>query len=97
MIISTWNIRGLNDPNKVEAVRRFIRRHKIQIIAILETGVKVAKKDKIIAKLVRNWSWIHNYSYSPRGRIWLGWNVMDIVATVEFMSSQVVTVRVTDS
>lgn len=40
MLISTWNIRGMNHPSKEEAVVRYLRRNNIAIMALLETRIR---------------------------------------------------------
>jgi len=36
----SWNIRGLNCPNKQEDVRCFLSSHKASLLSLLETKVK---------------------------------------------------------
>lgn len=43
MNILSWNIRGLNYPNKVVGVRRLLRLHSVSIVDLLETKVKYHK------------------------------------------------------
>jgi len=38
--ISSWNMRGINDPCKEKECRRFIQQKKIDAIVVLETRVK---------------------------------------------------------
>lgn len=56
-------------------------------MAVLEHRVKTMKEAKIIAKIVRGWSWISNATSTSKGRIWVFWdpnifdfNVIDISA-----------------
>lgn len=37
----SWNIRGMNDPNKISAIKRLCQQHNISIVSILETKIKV--------------------------------------------------------
>lgn len=74
MILLTWNIRGLNDPNKVVEINQLIRNHKIAVIGILETKVKVHKTGAIQKKFGSHWCWQGNYSYSPK----VGWGGIQI-------------------
>ncbi|KAL2938167.1 50S ribosomal protein L23 [Bienertia sinuspersici] len=71
----SWNIRGLNGPNKVITVKRIGKQQNVTIVCILETKVKPTKIVAIQNKLGRRWSWFCNYEYSSRGRIW--WAVSD--------------------
>lgn len=68
MIILSWNIRGLNSPSKIQGVRRLIRVHKVDMIALFETSVKIKNIDKLVGRLGKEWSWYHNYSHSMKGR-----------------------------
>jgi len=45
--IVSWNIRGLNWPNKQEEVRSFLHKNKVGMIGLLETKVKIKNVDKI--------------------------------------------------
>lgn len=45
MIISSWTIRGLNDPIKVVAVKKLCRKYKIQVMTILKTRVREVNKN----------------------------------------------------
>ncbi|XP_056685776.1 uncharacterized protein [Spinacia oleracea] len=90
MIVCTWNVRGLNDPNKVVEVRRLLETNKISVIALLETRVKENKASKIQNKLGSCWKWEMNYSYSPKGRIWIGWRHSDVTFTMGLKTDQVI-------
>ncbi|XP_021747410.1 uncharacterized protein LOC110713262 [Chenopodium quinoa] len=74
MIICSWNVRGLNDPGRVTNVKRLLRNHSIEVIGLLETKVKQGKFKILQKKFGLSWSWVDNYSYSQKGRIWVGWN-----------------------
>ncbi|XP_074319198.1 uncharacterized protein LOC141656267 [Silene latifolia] len=41
MIISSWNIRGFNDPIKQHEVRGYLSRNKVEVFGLLETTVKI--------------------------------------------------------
>jgi len=44
------------------------------LIGIYETRVPEPLFDSISSTLLRGWKWTANYDYSPRGRIWVGWD-----------------------
>lgn len=46
MNICTWNVRGMNDPNKIGEIRRFINNNNIAVFALLETKVKEQNSQK---------------------------------------------------
>jgi len=45
MIISAWNIRGLNRTNKQREVAQLIHNHSIDVMGIVEIKIKVGKQD----------------------------------------------------
>ncbi|XP_056691623.1 uncharacterized protein [Spinacia oleracea] len=71
MIICSWNVRGLIDPNKTRELKSFLSVNKVDVIAILETRVRENNNSKIQQKLGGGWNWHCNSSCNPRGRIWL--------------------------
>ncbi|XP_021767730.1 uncharacterized protein LOC110732120 [Chenopodium quinoa] len=73
MIITVWNVRGLNDPSKVADVRQLLNRTKSNLICLLETKVKQHKSTGLQRKIGYGLNWVCNYSCSGKGRIWLGW------------------------
>ena len=76
--LCTWNVRGFNDPVKASEVKHLLQVNNVNIIALLETRVKIAKFPRLSSKLGRHWSWENNYSLNPRGRIWLGWQQSEV-------------------
>ena len=72
--IVSWNIRGLNWPNKQEEVRSFIGNNKVGLIGLLETKVKVNKVDHIAGVVFPGWQWQHNFELDVKGRIWIAWH-----------------------
>lgn len=82
MKLSTWNIRGLNEPLKSEEVKKHLHTHTVGVMAIIETRVKVQNKPKLQKKFGSMWKWCDNYSASPRGRIWLAWTYTDVDMTI---------------
>lgn len=73
MIISSWNIRGVNDPSKIGEVKSLIRNYKVSAIALMETRVK-KNVGNIQKKICSNWKWVDNYAHSPKGRKWVCWD-----------------------
>ncbi|XP_039170445.1 uncharacterized protein LOC120294434 [Eucalyptus grandis] len=66
--------RGVLGPLRRAEVRRFVAVNKLCYIDLLETKVPEDNFESISFTLIRGWSWVANYSCSPRGRIWVGWN-----------------------
>ncbi|XP_074271470.1 uncharacterized protein LOC141595405 [Silene latifolia] len=70
MIISSWNIRGLNDPIKQQEIKGYLIKNKVEVFGLLETRVKINN----FAAIIRNfpfYSVINNYSHHYNGRIWV--------------------------
>lgn len=51
MIISTWNIRGLNKPFKQKELKAFLLNQKIDLLGCLETRIKPRSGMKIKKKI----------------------------------------------
>ncbi|XP_056690314.1 uncharacterized protein [Spinacia oleracea] len=77
MIVCAWNIRGLNDPNKTRTLKQFLSKNNVDVIAVMETRVKDKNKDKVQQKIGKAWTWHCNSACNPRGRIWVGWNMVN--------------------
>ena len=73
-VIRSWNVRGLNWPNKQEELKIFLQQNKIGLIGLLETKVKLERVPHIAANIFPRWSWTHNFSPTTHGRIWVVWN-----------------------
>ncbi|XP_019248742.1 PREDICTED: uncharacterized protein LOC109228008 [Nicotiana attenuata] len=73
MIISTWNIRGLNKPYKQKELRNFLQKNKVDILGCLETRVKEKKAKNILQKVAKDWRYCCNYSKGENGRICILW------------------------
>ena len=71
--IASWNIRGLNWPNKQEDVHTFLHINKVGLIGLLETKVKEKNADRVAKLAFPGWQWQHNFECNPRGRIWIAW------------------------
>lgn len=50
MIVASWNVRGLNDPQKQVEVRKMRHSKKLNVIALIETRVKAGKATKVHKK-----------------------------------------------
>ncbi|KAH0773615.1 hypothetical protein KY290_010752 [Solanum tuberosum] len=73
MIISTWNIRGLNQTLNKKELRLFMKKNKVDVIGVVETRVKVHKTGNILQKMVIDWKHCLKYPMSYNGRVWLLW------------------------
>ncbi|XP_074266232.1 uncharacterized protein LOC141588700 [Silene latifolia] len=89
MIISSWNIRGLNKLVKQIEVNKFLTQNKLDIFGILETRVKENKSQRILRNKFRGYSSFCNYSKHYNGRIWLVWNPSTTRVTMLQVHAQV--------
>lgn len=71
MIISTWNVRGLNRPFKQKEMTLFMKKYKIEVMGIVETRVKENKARKFTQKIAKDWQAKYNHDHAYNGRIWL--------------------------
>lgn len=69
MSLITWNIRGLNDSNKIQVVKKLLGKKHVSFVGLLETRVRSSNVNKVTKKLEGKWRWIENYDYSPKGMI----------------------------
>ena len=94
MIISFWNIRGLNQPTKQSEVAKFIFENNIDVLGLVETKVKLGNEDSIKSKVFKHWSSVTNSSPDSTGRIWIGWNPDKILLNVIKISPQTIYVLI---
>ncbi|GFY91064.1 hypothetical protein Acr_07g0012600 [Actinidia rufa] len=73
MIISSWNIRGLNSPLKQNGVLNHARRNKVDIMGILETKLSKQSLEDIARRKFRSWRVKDNFLLNPNGRILILW------------------------
>ena len=71
--VITWNIRGLNSPNKQEEIKIFLEHQIVGLVAFLETKVKRKNIAEVGHKLFGRWNWYINVYYNPKVRIWVAW------------------------
>lgn len=90
MHLVAWNIRGLNEPIKQVAIKRFLLSNNVSLMFILETRVKIFNSRKIMKAIRPGWSWMHNYSKAYNGRIWLAWNHEELIVNVFRIEEQLV-------
>ncbi|XP_059284882.1 uncharacterized protein LOC132038189 [Lycium ferocissimum] len=96
MIISSWNIRGLNLPFKQKELKAFMLKNKVSLMAVLETRVKENKVAKVTQTLGVDWQLGFNYNYATNGRIWVGWKPAHLDLTILHTTSQVIHCYVED-
>ena len=79
--ISSWNVRGFNNPSKHKEVADFVRKEDIKIMCVLETKIKMENEAKLFANSFKNWNFLSNSQPDLPARIWVCWdpNFCDIL------------------
>ncbi|XP_074271245.1 uncharacterized protein LOC141595173 [Silene latifolia] len=80
MKVSSWNIRGCNDPLKLQEIKDFLWVNKLDILGVLETKIKQRNYGRIISSYLTLGSCC-NLEPRSNGRILLLWNVSTVVVT----------------
>ncbi|KAK9681646.1 hypothetical protein RND81_10G017700 [Saponaria officinalis] len=80
-LICSWNIRGCNDPLKMQEVCSFLRRENLDVFGILETRVKEKKAFKLAGSRFKTFGFLANYEFHRNGRIWVIWNPCTVSVT----------------
>ena len=93
--IASWNIRGLNWPNKQEDVKLFLHNNSIGLVRLLETKIKLQNVQKVASNLFPSWRWMHNFTLNSKGRIWLAWKPNVYRTHLISMSDQLIHCKVT--
>ncbi|KAJ8419453.1 hypothetical protein Cgig2_030899 [Carnegiea gigantea] len=92
--LTSWNVRGLNWPNKQAEVKLFLQSNKVGLVGLLETKVKVKNIEKVAASIFHGWNWVHNFSLNATGRIWVAWHPRAFDLEVLHLSEQFIHCRV---
>jgi len=92
--IASWNVWGLNWPNKQEDVKLFLQLNNIGLIGLLEAKIKSQKVSKIAENIFRGWEWANNFAIS-NGRIWVAWKPSLYRVTIQEKSDQFIHCKVT--
>ena len=61
MIISFWNIRGLNMSLKQNGILKYMRKNKVCIMGVMETKLSQQHLDGIIRKKFKAWQADNNF------------------------------------
>ncbi|XP_074305811.1 uncharacterized protein LOC141641032 [Silene latifolia] len=81
MIITAWNIRGLNDPLKQQEAQHFLLVNKVDCGALIETHVK-HKAIKDVSTNFSGYNLVHNNDSHYNGWIWIFWKPNILSLTV---------------
>ncbi|XP_021866679.2 uncharacterized protein [Spinacia oleracea] len=90
MNISSWNVRGMNDPSKIVELKKYLSNNRVILVAFIETRVKENNCTKVQKKFGGTWRWETNYNFSPRGRIWNGWKHSILTFQTLYVAEQLI-------
>ncbi|XP_074265186.1 uncharacterized protein LOC141587607 [Silene latifolia] len=89
MRVSSWNIRGFNDPIKQQEVRGYLRENKVEVLGLLETRVKI-NNSAAISRLFPSYLVINNYSHHYNGRIWVFLDIRRVTLVSSYVHDQLI-------
>lgn len=69
----SWNVWGLNNPEKAREVREFLSEKNVSLVGLLERKMKEKNLDKFTKTFGKKWSWISNSIGNLKSRILVGW------------------------
>ena len=87
--IASWNVRGLNWPNKQEDVKLLLQFNNIGLVGLLETKIKRHKVEYTASNIFCGWDWVNNYDIS-NGRIWVAWKPSSYTLTILEKTDQLI-------
>ncbi|XP_021851602.2 uncharacterized protein [Spinacia oleracea] len=70
MNISSWNVRGMNDPSKIVELKKYLSNNRVNLVAFVETRVKENNCTKVQKNFGGAWSWevIHGFITAKNGQ-----------------------------
>ncbi|KAL1554772.1 hypothetical protein AAHA92_15296 [Salvia divinorum] len=74
MIVATWNVREMQQLSKQAVIADFVRKHKIDMIGLLETKLKAKNYSYLMKNRFKEWKNIDNFNKSDKSRMLLLWN-----------------------
>lgn len=90
----SWNVRGLNAPNKQKEVKLLCNDEKVSLIGLIETKIKREKLDQLANHMFAGWQYISNLDDHYNGRIWIIWRPDYYRVSLVNKSTQQVTCKV---
>ncbi|KAJ6435117.1 hypothetical protein OIU84_000357 [Salix udensis] len=90
--MGTWNIRGLNNPNKQRTIQQWINKNSIDLMGILEPRIRPANMEAVESGLgLSNWRYSSNTLLQPLCRIMICWNPQRVAISNIILDSQWIT------
>lgn len=89
-----WNLRGLNDPLKQKAAKKFLNNNDLSLFGLVEHKVKEPNIKKVVNFICPHWLFAHNSDQAPIGRILICWNplllaVKVLTRTIQLMHCEI--------
>ena len=95
MIISSWNIRGLNKSLKQNGILNHVKKNKVAIMGILETKIRKHRMMEIVKNRFKSWEMANNFQHSPNGRIMIIWKKDKVDLEIKDSNAQAIHCLVT--
>ncbi|KAL1554779.1 hypothetical protein AAHA92_15302 [Salvia divinorum] len=74
MIVTTWNVRGMQRPRRQPVVVDFIKSNRVDVMGLIETKMKEAMVKSFMAKNFPTWRFEYNIGGKQTCRLLLLWN-----------------------
>lgn len=96
MIIATWNIRGLQNLPTQAAVVDLVKKHKIDVMGILETKFTTENDNYkfFLQNNFRDWKAVDNFAQFENSRILLLWNPNKVELEPTLVEEQAIYARI---
>ncbi|XP_041999896.1 uncharacterized protein LOC121749390 [Salvia splendens] len=94
MIITTWNIRGLQQPSKQAAIVDFVKAYGIDILGILETKMDPDNLKYFLRNYFPDWKSANNFQVISNGRMLLMWNPAKADVDPIMVEAQTINVKI---
>ena len=95
MIITTWNVRGMQPPERHPVVADQIKRNRVDIMGVVETKMKMTSLKAFMARYFPSWKF--NFVIADRNgtcRMLLLWNPQTAAVEVCAMEQQVIHTKI---
>ena len=74
MSVSSWNVRGMQQPNRHATIVDVIRSNKVDVMGLLETKMEASCLNFFLENYFPHWRSANNFHAIPGGRMLLIWN-----------------------
>ena len=95
MIIATWNVRGMQPPERHPVVADFIKRNRVDVMGFVETKMQISNLNAFMARYFSTWNF--TFVIADRNgtcRMHLLWNPQTSDLEVSSMEQQVIHTKI---